>query len=862
MDSTTQQHPQTPQPAAVNKQRPVRARLRLDWFLVGILISALFLYAWKIWEAGSANDFYTAAIVSMTKSWKNFWYASFDPAGFITVDKPPVALWFMAISAKIFGVHGWSVVLPSVLFGVGSVYLMYRLVQPKFGRIAGNLAALTMTLTPIVVADSRTNNMDATLIFFLLLALYVLQKATQAQRPWFVMLSFGLIGVAFNVKMLQAFMILPIMYVYYWLATKKPWRRKLGHLALATLSLVFFTLLWPLSVDLTSASERPYEGGSETNSVLELAFGYNGTQRLLGQTTGTGARFSGMGGSRSEMGGGQTPPSGDGTAQAGGNTAGVSDGTTGNTNSGNNTQAGTPPAGTPPSGSPGNSNGATTGNSQGQGGTPPSGTAPSGNGQTDGTTNGNTTAGNGTDGTTTNGNTTNGNTANGNTTNGNTTNGTTTPGGPGGQQMRTGGPGGGNGGAGGAFNIGTAGPFRIFQKALGQQVSWLLAVAMVGLIGAFYFYRRRKNRWYQTTARQNEVILWAGWLILTYGFFSVASFFHPYYMIMLAPAIAALVGIGLPAIWRQFWAKRNHWTLALLPLAILVTSGLQAWYVYSYYPWLSWILLLAGATAVALLLIGKFSNLKKKLVPSILVSSTIAMVIAPAWWSLTPTLSGESAAIPYASPSLLSTGGSQAGGLGSETVNSGLLSYLQKHQGSATYLFATTDSGTAAPYIIATGDAVMAIGGFNGTDPAITLNQFKQLVKSGQLKYFYVAGKSSNNTIVKWVEKYGKQVAASKYGGTDTTSTSQNSGAGQTNGTTTDDGASNGTTTIDPGSDDSTATTTDTTTTDTTTTTKLATGSNGPTTNNNQTTTTQQGGPGAGLGGESGTLYDLTGIFD
>ncbi|HIZ96764.1 MAG TPA: glycosyltransferase family 39 protein, partial [Candidatus Ligilactobacillus excrementavium] len=183
-------------------------RWKLDPYLLVILLLALFLYGWNIWKADSANSFYTAAITSMTQSFKNFWYASFDPAGYITVDKPPVALWFMAISAKIFGVHGWSVVLPSVLFGLGSVYLMYRLIQPYFGKLAGRLAALAMTLTPIVVADSRTNNMDATLIFFLLLALLLLEKAVVSNKAWWVMASFALVGIAFNVKMLQAFMIL------------------------------------------------------------------------------------------------------------------------------------------------------------------------------------------------------------------------------------------------------------------------------------------------------------------------------------------------------------------------------------------------------------------------------------------------------------------------------------------------------------------------------------------------------------------------------------------------------------------------------------------------------------------------------
>lgn len=225
--------------------RTNKRSFKIDWILTLILILALFLYGWQIWKAGSANAFYTAAIKSMTESFKNFWYGSFDPAGYITVDKPPVALWFMAISAKIFGVHGWSVVLPSVLFGVGSVYLMYRLVQPYFGKSAGRLASLAMTLTPIVVADSRTNNMDATLIFFLLLALLMLEKAIASQKLLTLLTSFALIGIAFNVKMLQAFMILPAIYLFYWLAANETWKKKVTKLAFATISLLVFTLALP-----------------------------------------------------------------------------------------------------------------------------------------------------------------------------------------------------------------------------------------------------------------------------------------------------------------------------------------------------------------------------------------------------------------------------------------------------------------------------------------------------------------------------------------------------------------------------------------------------------------------------------------
>ncbi|GHP14980.1 putative mannosyltransferase YycA [Lentilactobacillus fungorum] len=651
------------------QKRAVPRRFQIDWLLTLILIAALFLYGWQIWKAGSANAFYTAAIKSMTESFKNFWYGSFDPAGYITVDKPPVALWFMAISAKIFGVHGWSVVLPSVLFGVGSVYLMYRLVKPYFGKTAGRLSALAMTLTPIVVANSRTNNMDATLVFFLLLALLLLEKAIASQKLITLLGSFALIGVAFNVKMLQAFMILPAMYLFYWLAANEKWQQKVKKLTFATVSLLIFTLALPLSTDMTSASKRPYIGGSEHNSLIELAFGYNGTERLLGQTTGVGGTFGGGMNSKSQTKKGQQRPGQNKLPTTG-------------------KKGATPPTGTP-------------------GGKRTNG-FPGGNGQKGGPT-----------------------------------------------KM-------GNGG-GGAFDIGTAGPLRIFQSSLGPQISWLLPFAIIGLIGGLVFYRDRKKRWYQLSHQQKQLVLWTGWLVPVYGFFSVASFFHPYYMIMLAPPIAALFGIGVTALFKLFTQNtRRNWRFYLLPLAILTTAGLQAWYVSSYYPWLMW-LILAVATLIAGVMLFLPRNPAAK---GLLVGGLITILVAPTWWSLTPTIAAKSAMIPTAGPSLLNSKGGSAmgGGMGGNSqVNTKLLNYLEKHQGNAKYLFATSDSTTAAPYIIKTGKAVMAMGGFNGTDPAITLKEFKQLVKSGQVKYYYSSGRSGNSAIVNWIKKHATKVKTSLY---------------------------------------------------------------------------------------------------
>ncbi len=749
------------EPRSTKRQDGFLARLKnvkWDYWLIAILILAAVLYAWNIWEAGEANNFYTSAIVSMTQNFKNFWYASFDPAGYITVDKPPVALWFMAISAKIFGVHGWSVVLPSILFGIGSVYLIYNLVHKRFGRVPARMAALIMTLTPIVVADSRTNNMDATLVFFLLLSVWFVQKAVLKGQQRYLWIGFALMGVAFNVKMLQAFMILLALYLYYWIATKISWKKKLGHLAIATVFLAVFTLIWPLSVDMTNPNNRPYEGGSEHNSALELAFGYNGTERLLGQTTGTGGAFPGMGnnkkGSSSEKGGMGNPP-----AMPGGNSK--------------------------------------KGGQQGGG-----------------------------------------------------------PGGPGGNSKK------GNkqaaGGGGGAFNIGTAGPLRLFQDELGPQISWLLIVAILGWFSSFFYYRGSKMKhWWSLTPQRKELWLWAGWLVPVYGFFSVASFFHPYYTIMLAPAIAVLGGVGLYTMIKQWLTKRSGWSV-MLPTAILSTSALQAWYINANYPTLSWILLGVGALVSIILYAMPWISKKAAKAYTWPVIGSILIMLAPTWWSLTPTIAGSSDGIPSAGPSLLqSSGMGGGGGIGSSQTNSSLLKYLEKHQGNAKYLFATDDSSTAAPYIIKTGKAVMAMGGFNGTDPAMTLTKFKKLVKSGEIKYYYSGGKSGsgNSEIVNWIKKNAKKVTIKGLDSSSSSVTTSSSSEGSNNPGGMP-GGQGGPGQGGPGGQAPSGTKPG----------KKPSGTKAPSssTSSKKSSSSQGGMPGGGMGGpggQSGTLYDLSSIY-
>ncbi|MBF2513131.1 ArnT family glycosyltransferase [Listeria marthii] len=664
---------------------------RWDFYFVGIIVIAIFFNFYGIWNDDTVNPYYTAAVTSMVQNFHNFFYGAFDPAGFITVDKPPVALWLQAISALIFGVHGWSVILPQALAGVGSVILLYVLVKPRFGAWAARITALIMALTPIAVAVTRTNNMDAILVFILLLATYFLFKAVNRAKFGWLLLAFGLIGVGFNVKMLQAFMVVPAFLLFYFIAVKLSWRKKLIQLVVALILMLGVSVSWAVVVDQTAASERPYVGSSQTNSVLELAFGYNGMERLLGQETGTGSSGGNM-----EMGG---PPS----------------------NNSTDSSNATPP--TPPSGN-------MQGGADGDGGTPPqgnNGTPPTGGP---------------------------GNTANGGT----------------GSKMT---------GSTGMFGTGNAGPLRLFQTALGDQISWFLPLAIIGMLAIFLAYRNENKRIYQLNSKQKEMVFWAAWLIPVAGFFSVAGFFHHYYLIMLAPPIAVLSGAGLVALFRLYRHKDN-WQKFLLPTTLTITGALQAFFVASYLPILAAVIGIAALGVSALLI--AIRQKQPKFAAKITAIALAILLIAPTYWSLTPLLYGGNSSLPEAGPQLKQSSG---GGFADASVDSGLISYLQKNNTGETYLFGTTDATTAGPYIIKTKEAIMALGGFNGTDPTLTVKQLKQMIKSGEIKYFYLPSnsKASDSDVVKWIQENGTEIDQSEWSSSTSTDDDTTSSASQnTNG--------------------------------------------------------------------------------
>nr|WP_202109814.1 glycosyltransferase family 39 protein [Bacillus velezensis] len=664
----------------------------IDAVLILILLASAFLNMYNIWNDDTVNPYYTAAVTSMLQSFHNFFYASFDAAGFITVDKPPVTYQIQTISALIFGMHGWSVILPQALAGVGSVLFMYLLIKPTFGKTAARIASFVMACTPIAVAVARTNNVDALLVFFLLFATWLLFKAIRKGRLIWLLAAFFVVGAGFNTKMLQAYMILPAFLLFYMIAANTTVKKKIISLVSALAVLAAVSLSWPLIVDNIPASKRPYVGSSQTNSVLELAFGYNGIQRLTGQSSG----------------GGQGGPDGNASKEM--------------SSSGGSSQMQKPP------GQSSSSSSASGDKSQNG-----SMTAPPSNGKM-----------------------------------------------PSGGEMPSGGqggpPSGGDGGGGksgagtgskmqsgsGMFGTGTPGPLRLFQTELSDQISWLLPFAIFGMAGLLIAGARERRR---LSAEQKETIFWAAWLVPIAGFFNVAEFFHHYYLIMLAPPIAALVGAGWVALV-HLYRKQAGWKTWLLPAAILVTTGFELFILRNYNDQIGagWSIGVGVIGAVAAIALFVFKQRQKPLSYYVSLAALLVLMVMPIYWASTPLLYGGNSSLPETGPQLASTSG-KGMGMDNASVNTKLIKYLEKHNAGADYLFATTDSNTAAPYIIKTKKAVMAIGGYSGSDPAITLAQFKKLVKEGKVKYFLASGmgKGGNNDIVQWVEKNGKKVSSDKW---------------------------------------------------------------------------------------------------
>lgn len=733
--------------------KPIR-KWYTDVSLLAIMVLSAFLNGYNIWKDEYANTYYTTAVGSMLQSFHNFFYASLDSAGSVTVDKPPLTFWIQTISAYVFGLHGWSVILPQALAGVGSVLMVYLLVRPTFGIGAARLSALVMASTPIAVAVARTNNIDSMLVFTLLLAAYLLFKGIRSGSVWSVLGGFAVIGLGFNMKMMQAYMVVPAFVLFVLLAFRASWLRKAGLLAGSLAVMLVVSLSWAVVVDAIPQDQRPYIGSSQTNSVLELALGYNGVSRLTGDR-GPGAGMPGRSDDGSEASQRQSDGRTNGERSSQQAVSAAAPGQGGF----NGGQPGQPPGMN--SSQPGQPPGMGNGGQQGQ--------PPGMNGSQDGNR------------------------------------------------------------GGGMFNTGTKGPLRLFQSELSGQASWLLPLVGFACVGLFASFRRRNF-----TAKHKEALFWLGWLVPVMGFFSIAGFFHQYYLIMLAPPIAALAGAGGMELWRYYRARsgRFGWLGWLLPAAVLATAAFEWYIVHPYDSRIGsgWSTAIGAGGFLAALLLTAFLFLRRdqRIIGAVAAAGLAVLLVGPVYWAATPITYGQNSQIPEAGPGSnnggrngfgpggggapnnaaaedgrnqtegnntanrskdaaaegADNGGQQAvpamgsaanpgmpaggpGGEGGRTVNETLLKYLREHNDGKTYLFAATDYNTAAPYIVKEGEKVVILNGFSGSDKVYTTETLEALVRSGKVQYFLLSGggmggggRGGNSDLTQWITTHGTLVSS------------------------------------------------------------------------------------------------------
>ncbi|MCB2292765.1 glycosyltransferase family 39 protein [Clostridium algoriphilum] len=655
-----------------------------------LLLSGILNFA-NLGIEGYSNLYYASGVKSMTMSLKNFFFVSFDPTGFVSIDKPPLGFWIQAISAKIFGFSGWSILLPEALAGVISVLVIYIVVKRSFGTTAGLLSALFLAVTPIFVAVSRNNTCDNLLVLTLLLACWAISIAAEKGKVKYLILSLVIVGVGFNIKMLQAYMVVPAIYLTYLLSTAVSLKKRIIHLICGTLVLLVVSFSWAIVVDLIPAANRPYVGSSTNNSELELIIGHNGLERLGIGTSTTGGASKTQSGNNEKMQGG-TPPTG----------------TTANASSSKGMQGGTPPTGT------------------GQGGTPPTGSMGKG-GQTQG----------------------------------------------------------GNFWGGGGSSMGgseKSSITRLFSNnGMSDQIIWLLPIAVLGFIAASL---KEKLKPAFNTKRKQALILWSMWLIPEFIYFSFTTgLFHPYYLTMLAPPIAALAGIGIVSMWSLY--KDSGWKSWILPVSLLV-DGLVQLLVLSYFYKTSTITkylmiamgVLCFVSSIILIVLKLMKNENTMLKKILIGTALTGLLITPLVWSGTTMFKAVNGTFPSAGLSLLSSsqkGASSMGSSNSSSSSSKLIKFLQSNKTTEKYLLVTSSTnGDATNIILNTNESVMTWG-FFGTDKAITLAQFKALVKKGEVRYVMVGGGqggSSSNDIMTWAKKVGTLVKESEWKDSTTTSKS------------------------------------------------------------------------------------------
>jgi 4-amino-4-deoxy-L-arabinose transferase-like glycosyltransferase len=315
MSTTTYPTPRTARLRSRVLRRPRAGALLARPELLGLMALAAVLNLWNLSINGFANTYYAAAVRSMSSSWHDFLFASLDKSGLMTVDKPPLAFWIEALSARIFGFNSLAILVPEALMGVAAVAFVYDLTRRMFGRVAGGVAGLAFALTPITVAMARHNNPDEALILCSVAALWCAVRALETGRTKWLVWCGVCVGLGFEAKMGVALFVVPgIALAWMWTRWGETWRARFKafrQLVWGGVAMIAVGGAWPLLVTLTPAADRPWISGTSDNSVWSLIFGYNGLGRVAGQTggpSGGGGPGGGGGGFGGNLFGGATGP--------------------------------------------------------------------------------------------------------------------------------------------------------------------------------------------------------------------------------------------------------------------------------------------------------------------------------------------------------------------------------------------------------------------------------------------------------------------------------------------------------------------------------------------------------------------------
>ena len=604
-------------------------------FLTPAAVGA-FLRFWDLTAIGLGNQYYAATVKSMTTSLAAFLYGSFDPELYVSVDKPAPGLWIQAIVAKVFGFTSLALLVPQAIAGVISVFLLGRIVGRGHGIAAGVIAALALAVAPVAVAVDRNNTMDAELVLVLLLAVWCALRSLYAGARWLI-LAGALVGLGFEIKMSQAYVVVPAIGLTYLVAGRSRALARIAHVVVFGIVVIVASAVWVVFVDLTPAASRPYVGSSANNTALELAIGHNGLERLPQEL---------LFWRRPSQPAGPPPQLSGPTAPAF-------------------------PGSTPP------------------------------NSPTD--------------------------------------------------------------------EVGERGPGRLFNAQLAGQVSWYIPLALAGALASF---ARDGRRWPLTRA-QASVVLWLSWLVPAAILFSWSGIFHRYYLVMLAPPLAALVGAGITPLVALARASIT-WRAVALATA-LASAALQVLIVGRAANFAPWLVALAG--------LGLFASVlavlpRGRLRPSALALAVACFFAAPVVWAST-TLAAFDAGLPFAGPDLLTRGGGIVRPAGPPAPNappapnlppapngarSPLLDFLVAEHRGERWLAATSSESTAAMFMLRADVAVMALGGFSGGDPILTPATLEARVRAGELRFVLIEDRMRAD-LGAWVRARCSEVPPARFGG-------------------------------------------------------------------------------------------------